>query len=366
MIVNRMNGESDADFAKRVASARTAVGFWNSPADWMNPSPVSSEDRAFCPTGDGGGVDNSCGGGEGSVASKHTSTKSKSSKEPKSSSVAKEVKDIERLIKSGAHPDKISNAVRDAIVGKSGWFSGYTPGKVSPAEMCKALGVKVQNVDQLDELMSKSWDHERRGIADVIAQIAVASSDDPSGLKGAPIRIDTASSAAKDTGLAAWELNSTSAFYMPSTDTIHILAGTVDMTPGAIEAMYESGYDSTPEFSHVVIHENAHREHFLAAGKAAGLTPPGKGSSMKEKEKFSRELNRFVYERLRKALTADKEWLGRCEEKVKKVSFYATTDPFEVVAEYTAAVRLGYADNDRDLDRLCREMYAPVPKRARS
>jgi hypothetical protein len=50
-------------------------------------------------------------------------------------------------------------------------------------------------------------------------------------------------------------------------------------------------------------------------------------------------------------------------EKVRSVSKYATTDPFEFVAEYSTAVTLGEMKNDRDLDRLCKAVGANPPKR---
>lgn len=364
MIVNKKPGESDADYFKRVASERASIGFWPAPSDWISRP---QEERAFCPTGEGGGIDNTCGTGDGSGAAKHSaSTKARKSSSPDVKPATKEVKEIARLIKSGANPKKINSAIRDAIVGKSGWISGYKPGKVLPSEMCKSLGLNVQNIEELDKLMEDSWDHERRGIADLISQMAVAANDDPSGLSGAKIRIDTLKSAAKLAGLSPWELSTTSAFYMPGTDTIHLVSGAVDHDSDSIEKMYDIGYDSTPEFSHVVIHENSHRAHFQAAAKAAGMKFPKEGSTLDEKKEFTFDLQNFVYARITKAVMGDREWANRVEKKIRDISFYATTDPFEGIAEYTTAVRLGYAENDEDLDRFCREMYAPVPKRAKS
>ena len=62
-------------------------------------------------------------------------------------------------------------------------------------------------------------------------------------------------------------------------------------------------------------------------------------------------------------MKGDRAFAERVIPKISGVSSYAATDPFETVAEYTTAVRLGYMENDPDLDRLCKAAFAPVPKK---
>lgn len=166
------------------------------------------------------------------------------------------------------------------------------------------------------------------------------------------------------TGESAADLSGSLASYYPATDTIVLFAGVENDDPDILRKLGESGYDSTPDDAHTIIHENAHRSHYNEIRRRVGLERPPKGSGPDEWEKYTAEAEDHAYGSLRKEVARDPEWNARVAEKVKGVSMYAMTDPFEAVAEYTTAVRLGYRDNDKDLDRLCKAALAPVPRRA--
>jgi hypothetical protein len=306
------------------------------------------QSRAFCPTGVGGGIDNSCG----------------SSGQNSAKAVPKEAASVATLAKGGASRTELQASIEKAIIGKSSWFGGYKPGPVLPSEMCRALGIAIENEDSLDEMMASSWHFERSGIAAAIAQIAAVRSLDPSMLRGVTVRIDTAKTVSVETGEKWTEFIDVAGSYFPATDTVYVLAGTVDSDPKDVARQFESGFISTPSDIHIIVHELAHKGHYREIERKTGLRSP-RGGSEKLQESYLRDAQQAAYSSLTSETLADPEWKARFIGKARGVSFYATTDPFELVAEYTAAVRLGQKQNDEDLDRFCRAMLAPVPRRAR-
>lgn len=308
--------------------------------------------RAFCPTGEGGGVDNSCAAGGASTKASSVA----------SQRASKAIKDVVGKVKSGASVAEIQAEIERAVVGKSGFFGGYTPGDVSAAEMCKALGLKVQNADSLDDLLASSWGYERVGIAASIAQLAAVSAAHPQLLRGVDIRIDTTQSAADHNEMHWSEFDNVAGSYFPGTDVVHLIAGGISHGEEMANRMYESGYLSVPDDVGTMVHELAHRSHYKEIERQTGLKSP-RGGSESSQAAFLKKTQDAAYDSLISETLKDPEWKSRFVSKAKDISFYATTDPFELVAEYTTAVQLGRKENDKDLDRFCKAILAPVPKR---
>jgi hypothetical protein len=111
-----------------------------------------------------------------------------------------------------------------------------------------------------------------------------------------------------------------------------------------------------------LVHEVAHRDHYGRLLKAAGLKDAYDKTSGKEKDRLLSVAQSFAMNGLHREYVRDPDWWSRLEKKIPEVSKYATSDPFEVVAEYTTAVRLGSRDRDPDLDKFCKAFYAPAPR----
>lgn len=358
----KQHGEStlggDYKVASMLAPARHIFNDGNGIHEWGYDPRPKKEGRAFCPTGEGGGIDNSCS----SVASTKTPRENK----PRDrKSHPDELRKVVALSKSNATRKEIQDAIEDAIVGKSGWFGGYTPGPVLPSELCKALGVPIDNLNDIDDLMASSWGHERVAIASLITQLSATNEINPRILKDARIRIDTMKTVSEQTGDSWSSFLGVAGAYVPSTDVIHYIAGSGDSDHDVNMRLYESKFTSTPEDAHVIVHEIAHRDHYREIEKRTGLRRPKNGSVEEQAQYFS-ETQEAVYDSLTDETLSDPAWKQRFLQKAGQISFYATTDPFELVAEYTTAVRLGHKENDPDLDRFCKAMYAPVPRRVKA
>lgn len=116
------------------------------------------------------------------------------------------------------------------------------------------------------------------------------------------------------------------------------------------EEAYDTGFNSSTNRAAVVLHELAHLDHYRNA-QAKFPAPEGE-------DPVDYSLGK-AHEAGDKLLKSDRA----LREKVKGVSEYATTDVFEFVAEYSAAVSLGEQKNDKDLDRLCNAVGAKPPRR---
>lgn len=105
----------------------------------------------------------------------------------------------------------------------------------------------------------------------------------------------------------------------------------------------------------VAIHEMAHIDHLEGAMRK--FPHPGESElpGVSEEDYATEMANAEA----KKLLRGNKE----LRSKIKSVSKYAATSPFEAVAEYTAAVKLGVMKNDPDLDNFCEAIGAKPPKR---
>jgi len=271
---------------------------------------------------------------------------------------------VAALAKSGASHEELTAAIAEAIGTKRGWFTGPEAGESSPSEVCEALGLNVANDWIVDKYHAESTQYTREAIAKTIAEVYAAVQAVPS-LKDVEFHIQTAQSIAKHTGTSQFRWEGVQGAYLPVDNEIHILAGTTDsqITP---EFLHKSGYSSTPSPAHTLVHEDVHREHYENAAAKTGSPRPPKHATEEQVYRWATGLKMDIMRNLEVAATRDPAWIYRCESKVEKLGFYATTDPLEFVAEYATAVKLGYAKNDPDLDKMCKAMLAPVPRKAKA
>jgi hypothetical protein len=270
---------------------------------------------------------------------------------------------VASLARSKASHEELSAAIAQAIGTKRGFFSGPEKAESKPSEVMSALGLRIENGQDLDKYHKNSSEQVRESIAKTIAECHAAVEADNS-LKDVPFKIQTASSMAKRFGTFEFAWIGVGGAYLPADDEVNILAGT--MPPWMSQKdNYNAGYSSTPHPGHVLIHESVHQSHYSEILSKTGLQRPPPDASMSQKTEFFREAAKKVDESMIAAAKEDPEWFDRCVGKVARVSTYAATDSFEFVAEYTTAVKLGHAKNDPDLDRLCRAALAKVPRKAK-
>lgn len=271
---------------------------------------------------------------------------------------------VAALAKSGASHEELTAAIAEAIGTKRGWFTGPEAGESSPSEVCEALGLNVANDWIVNKYHAESTQYTREAIAKTIAEVYAAVQAVPS-LKDVEFHIQTAQSIAKHTGTSQFRWEGVQGAYLPVDNEIHILAGTTDsqITP---EFLHKSGYSSTPSPAHTLVHEDVHREHYENAAAKTGSPRPPKHATEEQVYRWATGLKMDIMRNLEVAAMRDPAWIYRCESKVEKLGFYATTDPLEFVAEYATAVKLGYAKNDPDLDKMCKAMLAPVPRKAKA
>jgi hypothetical protein len=144
------------------------------------------------------------------------------------------------------------------------------------------------------------------------------------------------------------------------------------------------GLLSTPDPSHVIVHEYAHSVHaegmrqFIANSILEETPNPQSdldhhhvqiarnilsGKELNKDQLFNYEWKQsIVLDTLRDAIESSEE----LRDAVGSVSVYATSHPFEAIAEYWTAVTLGYKKNDKLLDSLCELGHCPVPKQRKS
>ena len=272
-------------------------------------------------------------------------------------------KGVASLASSGASHDELVGAISEAIGTKRGFFSGAEKGDSRPSEVLVALGLKIGNEKELDRYHASSDQKTREAIARTIAETHAAAKADPS-LKAAQFNIQTAESMAKKFGTSESRWQLIQGTYTPQDGSIDILAGTVSAAVTS-ERLYKSKIASTPSPGHTLVHEVAHREHFDSIADAIKLPRPV-GQSREVRSAWAHQVRNEAYSRLGASLAKDPAWYGRLDSKIASIGFYATTDPLETYAEYATAVKLGYMSNDPDLDRMCKAMLAPVPRRAKT
>ena len=336
----KQHGESTMGGDYKVVSmtvpARHIFTDGNSIHEWgYDPRPKKKELRSTCEKDEGGrfAKGNDCASSKGSS------------------------QQIKKHVASSGGRDELYSLVAKHIGTKKGFFGKSESGLQKPSELSRELGIDPVNAKELDEAHARGSQRDREGIASAIANIAAfnALPDSP---RQARYSVDTPRTMQRQYGGTLFSWMTTGAMYNPVSDTIHVTAS--KPTLGLQKRSHDAGYLSTPDDDHSLFHEHAHRDHYGELRKRFGDPPPsGKDSQDEWANSVLSGVGRSVAEEMK----VDRAFAERVIPKISSVSSYAATDPFETVAEYTTAVRLGYMKNDPDLDRLCKAAFAPVPKK---
>lgn len=280
-----------------------------------------SQSRGFCPTGAGGGIDNSCSG-------------------------------------SGSSGGSVK-----AAASKAGGRKLAPPGEVSKrfnsgeksSKVLQELGFRKMNFTDIDNALKSADKTQRQRILSDLDTLSEAIKLDGR-LASTPIRVGSVKEIFK---------NSPEVIKSMKSDGNGIILAAADAESGTLAVFtdhdeydaseYKEGFNTSVHRASPIIHELAHLDHFKNAltqfpypgeDELPGVDPTD--YSLTTAESAGNKL-----------LKSDKS----LREKVKSVSEYATTDVFEFVAEYTTGVAMGNTKSDKDLDRLCKAVGAKPPRR---
>lgn len=355
--------------------------------------------RAFCPTGDGGGVDNSC------------SAESTSTPQLHSASVKLTAEDMMDMVQSGGSVgedvDKAMSSLRTTkrfeLVGAitqsmpldstdAGEFalrtveSAAAKGKPVPKQLSRQIADAVEGIYGSSIQYAKDNNIPR---GEAINQAAMASacfiSQVASGVKEFPEIVDAPVSimrrhevfdelVAQGTPpqVAANLAQSGAAFYAGKEDKIVINADNgvayinSILSAAASDLNEDTGkwesatggvpFYSTSQLGHSLVHEHGHMVHYRAIRDSLGI-PQGKTLDDDEArllEKALSEKGRVLLDHLRQNLETAK--------KLQNISGYAMTNPVETVAEYYTSLALGVAKRDSDIDEVMVIMGFPADR----
>jgi hypothetical protein len=276
--------------------------------------------RAFCATGAGGGIDNSCGGGSVSAAAR------------------------------GGDFKKTVKAVKDSLATKS------------PSSVLKGLGFAgIKNAAEIDKFYASGSSSDRVGVESWLARMAHAAALDPSVPKTS-MHLSSRESAAKAINSAlpsdsnfsysAKELDDAVAFYDPVSDAIYLLIPTTDQD--RLEELKRVGYVSSDDPSHSLLHEQAHKEHWDSLNEMYGKPTSSKGFY---------EMQDRVDDLARSFLKNKSTARGMDKKISSQISRYATTDAMEFVAEYASGVKTGSVRRDSQFDDFAKALGAKPPRK---
>lgn len=353
--------------------------------------------RAFCPTGDGGGIDNSCSSKDGGSASP--------SSLPLHSAAEKiTTADIQQMIvDAGVASADVSDSVgllksprRFELVGSvaksmppdadaAGDFAMDTIAAHSP----KAKPLSSQFLEDVRDRITSSissglpagqasTDPRTRAIS-LIATLTASTVEYPE-MADAPVIARTSDEvfqavlAEGGSPIEAIGVVSAAAFYSTLGDEITIntdnsfdyivsLASTAASEKDPKTGKWKSPSGDVPFFStsqlgHVIVHEDAHRIHWQGLRSHLGIEI-GKKLKMGDTESvalFNEMRQRSLA--LLTHLTANKH----VAKKMFDVSGYSRTKPVEFVAEYYTALRLEKVPRDEELDEVMKILGFPPDK----
>jgi hypothetical protein len=288
-----------------------------------------AQSRGFCPTGDGGGIDNSCGskgvGFSGSVKSSPTKIGGR------------------KLVASGEVTKRFASGEKSSAV-------------------LQELGFKKMNFTAIDKALKSADKTQRRRILADLDTLAEAIKVDPR-LANIPIRVGPAKEIFKNSpdvidmlfkgGESVGAEGGGVVFAAADAESGTLAVFTDHDEYDASE--YKKGFNTSSQRASPIIHEMAHLDHYKNA--LSQFPHPGE-RELPGVSHIDYSLTTVESEG-NKLLKSDES----LREKVKSVSEYATTDVFEFVAEYTTGVAMGEMKNDKDLDRLCKAVGAKTPRR---
>lgn len=222
--------------------------------------------------------------------------------------------------------------------GGGGDISKRISGGESPSSILKQAGFKKMNFTGMDKRAAKMGSKDREKLAAAVHSLVEASKLDPS-IRSLKIRIGTPKTTF---GEAGSQFDGMDAGYDEVSNSFFINQDWA--TESARIESRKEGWSASDHPAYVVLHEKAHHDHDMAYKS-------GEGNPEERHDRITKIAAREV--RRNPSL----------KDKIASVSEYATTDPFEAVAEYTAAVQTGAMKSDPDLDSFCRAVGAKPPKR---
>jgi hypothetical protein len=366
-----------------------------------HPRYSKSSARAFCPTGEGGGLDNSCSASDGGASQVPIHA----------ASTRKSVGELAEMVSAeGSAPADVAKSLgnlktekRFELVGSlmktipsdsvdAGDFADKTVQQAAP----KGIKVPAKLSNEISSAVEGIYSDAIRygkdnrlpradSISDaslvsacLIAQVSAGVREFPD-IVDSPVRVmrrgvifNEMISQGIPPHQAAQLADGGAAFYDFAKDEITVNADNgVNYINGilavaATELDEDTGkrkgvtgdvpFYSTSQLGHSLAHENGHMIHYRAMRESLGLPTRG---SLNETERMS-----LVQEVQRTGLTL-LEHLKKNPDVVKKlqaISGYAMTNPQETAAEYYTSLVLGVAERDPDIDGVMTIIGFPVDK----
>jgi hypothetical protein len=348
--------------------------------------------RAFCPTGDGGGLDNSCSASDGgaSQVQLHAASTGKTVSElaemvsaegSASADVAKSLGKLKTEKRFELVGSLIKTMPSDSV--DAGDYAAKTvqqaapKGVQIPASLSNAISSAVEGI-YADAI--RQGNDNRLPRADVIAAASFSSAclvaqisaavrefpevvDSQFRVMGRVDIFNEIVSQGVPQQQAAGIVDGSAAFYDFSSDEITVVAeNSANYIDGilAVAAVDANTGDvpfySTSQLGHSITHEVGHKIHFLAMRETLGLP---RGQKLEDYEKM------LLLTEVQRTGVALLEHLRSRPDVVKKlqaISGYAMKNPQETAAEYYTSLALGVAKRDPDIDGVMTIIGFPVDK----
>lgn len=333
-----------------------------------------SEDRAFCPTGEGNGVDNSCSASTGGGKQAERIT----------------ISDFNSAVSESGHSGLDAFESMEHLDGSRQFeFVGSISKNIDPLHPAASASYAKQFVTECGYGGSVSVDLERwvyrkaqaaakdplsrYEAASAIAVLGSAASQSPE-IIGMPIRLKASDQIQQEvlrrTGdpRSAMRAALAAAIYSIDTDEITVnidSSGTFVSSVGQA-AVNGDGPFSTDRISHAITHESGHLIHFRAIRESLGIKSGVKASDDEIQKILDEEDSRV--QRCLELIGAQswedvrKDSPNSIARKIASVSLYSQSMPSEFVAEYYTGLRLGVLSRDKDLDKVAEELGFPMDK----
>jgi hypothetical protein len=374
------------DFGQRMASAivgqiASSIGF-----------------RAFCPTGDGGGVDNSCSASDSSpqlhVSSERLTTEQLAEMVSRDGTSSDDVDESMGLLKTPRRFEFVGTLIKTMPSDSSdaGDFAVRTvesaapKGKAVPESLSDEIASAVQGIYGDAIQYSKDNKVPRGPLLDDAAMMsACLTAQIAAGVMEYPDILDSSLSVLRSNELfstlvsegnspksSANAIKVGAALYSAISDRIIVNADNsldyINSVMASAASIYDEDakewhpaggdvpYYSTTQIGHSLAHEDGHRIHYQAIRTSVGIEL-GVTMTSDEMSKFSSQMQLNSMK-----LVAHLSSRPEVTRKMFDVSGYARTNAHEFVAEYYTALALGVAERDSDLDEAMGIMGFPKDK----
>jgi hypothetical protein len=353
-------------------------------------SVIGKERRAFCPTGDGGGVDNSCSADDSAgspqlhAASERLTPQDLEKMISDDGKASRSVEGSMKLLKSKRRFELVGALTQSMPVDSvdAGDFSSKTVASAAPKGKSVSGSLSREIADAVegiygDLIRTANEQKAPRSLAikDAALKSACFVSQMAAGVKEYPDILDSPVHVMRGTDIfdrmiddglgvaeAAKAAQHAAAMYSGTDDIIIVNAdagiGYINSVLAAAASVKneETGewesvsggvpFYSTSQLGHSIAHENAHLLHYRAVRTELGL-PHGK--------KLEKDEMLILASSLKIKCVAVMSHIGanpEVGEKLMAISGYAMTNPLETVAEYYTALALGVAKRDSDIDEV--------------